>query len=154
MRTARLRIVLRGGKCCDQVQGGSREVLWPCPWGKGGRCCDHGLISSLYYIAADLLDVEIMRIMLPWEVLWSCPWSTPLPPPPPPPRVEVTHACENITFARFATRAVIIVFLLSLAITMLFNVTPVHLTFTRDFYLVKRHLMRRLEVEKAISNYW
>ena len=27
--------------------------------------------------------------------------------PPPPPRVEVTHACENITFARFATRAVI-----------------------------------------------
>ena len=24
----------------------------------------------------------------------------------PPPGVEVTHACENITFARFATRAV------------------------------------------------
>ena len=25
---------------------------------------------------------------------------------PPPPGVEVTHACENITFARFAKRAV------------------------------------------------
>ena len=31
----------------------------------------------------------------------------PLLPPPPPPGVEVTHGCENITFARFATRAVI-----------------------------------------------
>ena len=34
--------------------------------------------------------------------IWCCP-----SPPPPPPGVEVTHACEIITFARFATRAVI-----------------------------------------------
>ena len=33
-------------------------------------------------------------------------WSMVIHLPPPPPRVEVTHACENITFARYATRAV------------------------------------------------
>ena len=32
-------------------------------------------------------------------------WS-PTNPPPPPPEVGQTNACENITFARFATRAV------------------------------------------------
>ena len=32
-------------------------------------------------------------------------------PTSPAPGVEVTHACENITFARFATRAVIIIML-------------------------------------------
>ena len=81
-----------GGRCCGLVPGG-REVLWPGPGGRevlwpgpGGR-----------------------------EVLWPGArgkrWLTigvaHLLPPPPPPRVEVTHACENITFARFATRAVI-----------------------------------------------
>ena len=61
-----------------------REVLSLGPGGGGGRCCH-----------------------LVWGggvVTWS-PTSLPLPPPPPP-GVEVTHACENITFARFTTRAV------------------------------------------------
>ena len=37
------------------------------------------------------------------EVLWPGPWFT----PPPTPGLGQTNARENITFARFATRAVI-----------------------------------------------
>ena len=53
--------------------------------GGGGRCPD--LISS----GGGMVGV----------VTWSMVIHL-----PPPPRVEVTHACENITFARYATRAV------------------------------------------------
>ena len=87
MRTARLHIVPGGGRCCDLERGG---VLWPgqgggvvtwtggvlWPGQGGGRCCD------------------LAR------------GGRPLVLPTPSPGVEVTHACENITFARFATRAV------------------------------------------------
>ena len=84
-----------GGRCCDLVPGG-REVLWPGPsWG--------GVVT--------------------WSrgeggvVTWSrrgggrcCPqtFGVSLLPPPPHWTEWVTHACKNIAFARFATRAVII----------------------------------------------
>ena len=81
MRTARLRIVPgEGGREVLWPGPGGREVLWPGP-GRGA-----GVVT--------------------WsqggKVLWPGPWST-----PPPPGVELTHACENIIFARFATRTVI-----------------------------------------------
>ena len=71
-----------GGRCCDLVPGG-REVLWHGPRGR-----------------------EVLwpgpRVRAGAEVLWSGPWST----PPPPFSDRMTNTCVNITFARFATRAV------------------------------------------------
>ena len=86
MRTARLHIVpgggvVSGGRCC--VQRGRC-----CP---GGRCCVQGggvVTFDPIWGAGGVVD------------LWYCTL------PPPPPRVEVTHACENINFAHFDTRAV------------------------------------------------
>ena len=91
-----------GGRCCPDLvpemggvvtwsrgeggvvtwsQGGrGREVLWPGPR-EGGRCCP------------DLVQEGGRR-----EVLSTPPWPS-----------DLSHdACENITFAPFATRAVII----------------------------------------------
>ena len=93
MRTARLCIVgggggrccdqVRGGggggRCCDQVWGGGGEVLWPGPGWGGGR--EGGAVQRPLVLHSS---------------------------PPPPPRWTewMTHACKNITFARFAKRAV------------------------------------------------
>ena len=96
MRTAHLRIVpgrgreggvvtwsrgVGGGRCCDLVPWGeevlSRGEGGVVTWSRGGgRCC-----PETFGVAH-------------------------LPPPLPRWTEWVTHACENITFARFATRAV------------------------------------------------
>ena len=117
----------RGGRCCHLVLGG--VVTWMgggrcCHlgpgWCGGGRCCDLVLGGG----RCCHLGPEGERGVVTWvqrgrEVLsprfggggvvtWSggeggvvtwLPTSTP--------GVEVTHTCENITFARFATCAVI-----------------------------------------------
>ena len=62
--------------------GGGREVLSPA-WG-GGRCCDLCRGGEGGVVTRSLVHSFL------------------------PPAVEVTHACENITFVRFATRAVMI----------------------------------------------
>ena len=111
-----------GGRCCDHVPGGGggggRRVLWPCPrWGGGGRCCDHvpgggvgrGRVLWTCPRWGEGAGVVTMSQVGGW-VLWPfpggrgggcCDLVAHLPP-----GLEVTHACENITFARFATWAV------------------------------------------------
>ena len=90
---------LGGGRCCDLVQGGGRC----CPPGPGGK----------------VLSTQEGREVLSTrgEVLWPGPGveggvvqrPLVLQHLPPPRWTEwVTHTCENITFARFATRAVMI----------------------------------------------
>ena len=112
MCSARLRIV-----------PGRREVLWPLTLargegggvvtfdpsqGRGGRWCPGREVLSggeggvVHRGGMEVLSggeggvVQWGGRCCPGEVvdLWCC--------PPPPPGVEVTHACENITFARFA----------------------------------------------------
>ena len=121
MRTARL---------CIVPGGGGREVLWSGPgggvvawsWGGGGRCCD--LIPGGWRCCGLVPGGEMLWLgpggreggVVTWsggrEVLWSGPggrevlWPGPWSPTSPPPRVGQTNACENITFARFATWAV------------------------------------------------
>ena len=95
-----------GGRCCDQV---------PCSGPGGG---EGGVVTRSH--------VQVRgggRV-----VLWQGPWFTP---PSPPPGLGQTNACENITFARFATRAVI-------------NVGPIHLL---QLVIKKSGIQRRFEVE-------
>ena len=95
-------VVQRGGGCCPE---GGRC----CP--KGGRCCpEGGVVHSLPSDLDRQMPVgggEVLSrggeggvVQRGEEVL-----ST-----PPLPGLGQTNACENITFARFATRAVIIAF--------------------------------------------
>ena len=85
----------KGGRCCHLVLGGRREVLSTGPRGggqgvrevlspgPGGR--EGGVVNWSRGEGGRCCDLVAH---------------------PPPPRVEVTHTCENITFAHFATRAV------------------------------------------------
>ena len=71
-----------GGRCCDLCPGGERGVVTCARGGReGGRCCD--LCPGGRWLTFGVAHL------------------------PPPPGVEVSHACEIIAFARFATRAVI-----------------------------------------------
>ena len=100
MRTARLHIVPGGrGGVVTMSQGGGAVVTMsrgeggvvPCPRGGGvvtmcwGGCCDHVPGGGR-----------------------CCPEAFGVATPPPTPHLTewVTHACKNITFARFATQAV------------------------------------------------
>ena len=111
MRTACLRIVLGGG-VVTWSQGGreggvvtwsqGREVL---SRGKEGvereRCCDLVLGRGRCCPGGGREVLSRGR-----EVLSRGGGGRPLVLPTSPLRVEVTHTCENIAFARFATRAV------------------------------------------------
>ena len=118
MHTARLCIVRWGGEpgpmsmsgqdrgCCDQV---------PCPCLGGGGCCDQVSCPCPGGVCCDQVPCPCpgggrgccVKVPCPCQggggvVTWSMVHFFPPPPPP----VEVTHACENITFTRFATRTV------------------------------------------------
>ena len=97
-----------GGTCCDLVPGGeggavvqkgggvvtwSRggEVLWP---GPGGRCCCPRGEGDVTWSHSPSLTM--------WPIPW-CIWCNTSPPV----GDRMTNTCKNITFARFATRAVI-----------------------------------------------
>ena len=110
-----------GGKYCDLVPGGRKggvvqrgEVLWPGLG--GGRCCPGGREGGV-----------VQRV----EVLW------PLVLPTPPPGVEVTHACENITFARFATQTVIISFLRGVPCLMVIYEKPFCILLRSGYTILK-----------------
>ena len=133
MRSARLCIVLGGGaltfdpgwgRCCDlwpwpggavTFDPGQGEVFWPLTLPRG-RCCDlcpgHGggvvTFDPGWGSCCDLWPwpgaegVVILDPSWGWEVvdLWCCP-------PPPSKYYRMTDACENIAFARYATRVVL-----------------------------------------------
>ena len=107
MRTARPAHSLGGVREVLWPGPGGREVLWPGPGGWGGRSCD--LVPGGGCCGPGPGGREGGRCcdLVPGGGeggrccdLWCC--------PPPSPRVRQTDACENITFARFATRAVTI----------------------------------------------
>ena len=91
-----------GGRCCDLVPGGmgGREVLlsrgggavlWSGPGGEGGAVVQRG--GGVVHSSHPPLTM--------WPIPW-CIWCNTSPP-----GLGQTNACENITFARFATWAVI-----------------------------------------------
>ena len=121
MRTARLHVVggRRGGRHSDQVPPGSR--------GGGGEGVDI-LTKSLHLVrgGGEVVDILTKSHLVRGggggrhsdqvppgpgggeggrhsDLVPCCIWCVTYPPPP---GVEQTNACENITFARFATRAV------------------------------------------------
>ena len=117
-------------------RGGGRKVLSPGPKGEGGRCCPETFgvalllppVGTWFQVGGggrycDLVSWGEGRCchlvlgrreggVVTWSRgggrkvlfrdLWCC-----TPPSPPRWTEWVTHACKNITFARFATRAVI-----------------------------------------------
>ena len=99
----------RGGRCCDLVLGGT-VVLWPGPrvggvvtWSRvGGRSND--LVPRGKVLCPDPMfgGREVLWPGLAGEVGFV---TSPLPPLF---SDRMTNTCENITFARFTTRAVII----------------------------------------------
>ena len=109
---------LGGGGCCDHVPwgeggvvtmswGGGERVLWPCPrgeWGVvtrsgGGGGCDHVHVPGGGGVVTSSRGRGCCD---------QVPGYNTLLPPPPPKYYRMTDACKNITFARFATQAVII----------------------------------------------
>ena len=84
--------------CCDLVARGEVRCCDLVPGGE--RCCD----------------------LVPGGGVVTFGVAHPTPPPPPT-GVEVTHACENITFSRFAMRAVTTV-LLKNGLQLQSGVTP------------------------------
>ena len=80
-----------GGREVLSPAPGGREVLSPGPRGEGGRCCH--LVPG---------GGRCCHLVLGGGEGGVVTWS-----PTSPPGVEVTHTCENITFARLATRPVI-----------------------------------------------
>ena len=94
-----------GGKCCDLVRGREGGVIQ----GEGGRCCPGGReggVVTLSWRGKGGREGDVVQGggIMTWSqgggvVTFGVAHL-------PPPRVEVTHTCENITFAHFATRAV------------------------------------------------
>ena len=83
-----------GGREVLSAGPGGGQVLSAGPsGGEEGRCCDLVLGGGrcCHLVPGEGREGGV--------VTWL-PTSSPLP------RVEVTHTCENITFTRFATRAV------------------------------------------------
>ena len=91
VRGGRWGVVPGRGRCCDLVPGGRREVLWPGPRGK-----------KVLWPGPRGEGGRFWALLPPPLTMWPIPWCIWCNTFPSPNVTDMTDACKNITFARFA----------------------------------------------------